>query len=54
MSLFKEHAEELFLRALCFFVFAAFIVCTYQEPVVPEQAALVTEKLGDYLVGVGY
>jgi len=31
-----------------------FIVCTYQEPVVPEQAALVTEKLGDYLVGVGY
>jgi len=31
-----------------------YIVCTYGEPVVPEQAALVTEKLGDYLVGVGY
>merc|ERR1719158_2387544 len=31
-----------------------FIICTYQEPIVPEQAALVTEKLGDYLVGVGY
>jgi len=31
-----------------------FIICTYQEPTVPEQAALVTEKLGDYLVGVGY
>jgi len=31
-----------------------YIVCTYAEPTVPEQAALVTEKLGDYLVGVGY
>jgi len=31
-----------------------FIICTYQEPTVPEQAALVTEKLGDYLISVGY
>lgn len=31
-----------------------FIVCTYEDPVVPEQAALVTEKLGDYLIGVGF
>jgi len=30
------------------------IICTYQEPIAPEQAALVTEKLGDYLVGAGY
>jgi len=31
-----------------------FIICVYQDPVVPEQAAIVTEKLGDYLVGVGF
>jgi len=31
-----------------------FIVCTYDDPVVPEQAALVTEKLGDYLISVGF
>merc|ERR1711890_159485 len=27
----------------------ALIVCVYEEPVVPEQAATVTEKLGEYL-----
>merc|ERR1711962_1973319 len=26
------------------------IVCVYEEPVVPEQAATVTEKLGEYLI----
>ena len=31
-----------------------FIVCVYQDPIVPEQAASVTEKLGEYLVGVGF
>jgi len=31
-----------------------FIVCVYEDPVVPEQAALVTEKLGDYLMTVGF
>jgi len=31
-----------------------FIVCVYEDPMVPEQAAIVTEKLGDYLVGVGF
>jgi profilin len=31
-----------------------FIVCLYEDPVVPEQAATVTEKLGDYLIQVGF
>ena len=31
-----------------------YIVCVYQDPIVPEQAASVTEKLGEYLVGVGF
>ena len=33
---------------------SALIVCVYEEPVVPEQAAIVTEKLGEYLISVGY
>merc|ERR1711874_116906 len=28
----------------------ALIVCVYEDPVVPEQAATVTEKLGEYLI----
>lgn len=32
----------------------ALIVCIYEEPIVPEQAATVTEKLGEYLISVGY
>ena len=35
-------------------VLSALIVCVYEEPVVPEQAATVTEKLGEYLISVGY
>jgi len=31
-----------------------FIICTYVKPTVPELAATVTEKLGDYLLGVGF
>jgi len=31
-----------------------FIICIYEKPVMPEQAASVTEKLGDYLMGVGF
>jgi profilin len=31
-----------------------YIVCVYQEPIVPEQAASVTEKLGEYLIQVGF
>jgi hypothetical protein len=41
----------------CFFLafFAsAYIVCVYEDPIVPEQAASVTEKLGDYLIQVGF
>lgn len=32
----------------------AVIISTYAEPTVPEQCANVTEKLGDYLISVGY
>ena len=32
----------------------AVIVAVYEEPVVAEQCANTTEKLGDYLVSVGY
>ena len=31
---------------------SAYIVCVYEDPIVPEQAASVTEKLGDYLIQV--
>ena len=36
------------------FYILAFIICWYAEPTMPEQAATVTEKLGDYLIQVGY
>ena len=34
--------------------FQAIIVSLYAEPVTAEQCAVVTEKLGDYLISVGY
>merc|ERR1712203_1088476 len=36
----------------CIKTVQALIVCVYEEPVVPEQAATVTEKLGEYLISV--
>lgn len=36
------------------FLITAYIVCVYEDPIVPEQAASVTEKLGDYLIQVGF
>merc|ERR1712122_299885 len=32
----------------------AVIIARYDEPIVAEQCAVTTEKLGDYLVSVGY
>jgi len=32
----------------------AVIVTRYEDPIMPEQCATVTEKLGDYLISVGY
>jgi len=32
----------------------AVIIACYDEPIVAEQCAVTTEKLGDYLVSVGY
>ena len=32
----------------------AIIVSVYNEPILAEQCANVTEKLGEYLIGVGY
>lgn len=38
----------------CFKSTQTYIVCVYDDPIVPEQAASVTEKLGDYLIQVGF
>jgi len=32
----------------------AVILTRYEDPIMPEQCATVTEKLGDYLISVGY
>merc|ERR1711874_579278 len=32
----------------------AIIVSVYHEPILPQQCANATEKLGEYLIGVGY
>jgi len=32
----------------------AIIIAIYKEPTMPEQCATVTEKLGEYLISVGY
>ena len=32
----------------------AILISVYEEPVVPEECATVTEKLGEYLVSVNY
>lgn len=39
--------------SFCFWS-TALILCVYEDPVVPEQAATVTEKLGEYLISMGY
>lgn len=36
------------------FKFVAIVVSLYEDPVQPQQAALVVEKLGDHLVAHGY
>ena len=38
----------------CFKTKQALIVSYYEDPIVPEQAATVTENFGEYLIGVGY
>lgn len=35
-------------------LFSAVVVAVYEEPVQPQQAASVVEKLGDYLITCGY
>lgn len=37
-----------------YFVLIAIVVSLYEDPVQPQQAALVVEKLGDHLVAHGY
>lgn len=34
--------------------FAAVVVSLYEDPIQPQQAASVVEKLGDYLINCGY
>lgn len=36
------------------YAYLAVIVAIYEEPVQPQQAASVVEKLGDYLITCGY
>ena len=31
-----------------------YIICLYEEPAKPQEAATVTERLGEYLISVGY
>lgn len=38
----------------CFILISAIVVSLYEDPVQPQQAALVVEKLGDHLVSHGY
>ena len=38
----------------CFKTKQTLILSYYEEPIVHEQAATVTEKLGEYLIGLGY
>ncbi|XP_055372081.1 profilin [Condylostylus longicornis] len=38
----------------CMKTHQAVIVSIYEDPVQPQQAASVVEKLGDYLIGCGY
>lgn len=37
-----------------YLLFTAIVVSLYEDPVQPQQAALVVEKLGDHLVSHGY
>lgn len=37
-----------------FFFVSAVVVSLYQDPIQPQQAASVVEKLGDYLITCGY
>lgn len=38
----------------CMMTEQAIIVCTYEEPTTPQQAANVVEKLGEYLISCSY
>ena len=43
------------IRQFCLSVNNKAMACLcVQDPVVPEQCAVVTEKLGEYLITVGY
>lgn len=43
------------MEYLCILIiFTAVIVSIYEDPVQPQQAASIVEKLGDYLIGCGY
>lgn len=44
----------LFLKLIILLSSTAVIVSTYEEPVQPQQAASIVEKLGDYLITCGY
>lgn len=47
-------ASELYWRVLYGFSVSAVVVSLYEDPIQPQQAASVVEKLGDYLVSCGF
>lgn len=40
--------------AYCKYFVSAVVISLYEEPIQPQQAASVVEKLGDYLITCGY
>lgn len=52
-SITLKSSESLFVSKLYVFV-TAVVISLYEEPIQPQQAASVVEKLGDYLITCGY
>lgn len=41
-------------NSICKYFLSAVVISLYEEPIQPQQAASVVEKLGDYLITCGY
>lgn len=46
--------NELLILINCCLLVSAVVVSLYEDPIQPQQAASVVEKLGDYLITCGY
>lgn len=48
-------SNSIYYNKYCIFLYVtAVVVSLYEEPIQPQQAASVVEKLGDYLINCGY